>query len=85
MTQIRIDKNYYDYKKQVFQFSEKWRNYLVPMLFKNQKFCLNNYNELPNFKYENRILGNVWSSIFILNSISFILLIFFLRRNLKFI
>jgi tryptophan-rich sensory protein len=52
---------------------------------KNQKFSLNNYNELPNFKYENRILGNVWSSIFILNSISFIILIFFLRRNLKFI
>ena len=79
------EKHYNDYKKQVFQFSEKWRNYLVPMLFKNQKFSLNNYKELPNFKYENRILGNVWSSIFILNSISFIILILFLRRNLKFI
>lgn len=76
------EKHYNDFKKQVFQFSDKWRNYLVPMLFKNQKFNLKNYNELPNFNYKNRISSDIWLSIIILNLISIIMLKLYLRYTI---
>lgn len=75
--------HYNDYKKQVFEFSTTWRNYLVPMLFKNQKFTISNYKELPNFTYQNRIANNVWFHLFSLVIISILLLITLTNKSLK--
>jgi ABC-2 type transport system permease protein len=81
------EKHYNDYKKQVFEFSNDWRNYLVPMLFKKQKFKVENYKELPSFTYKNRIVNNTWGSLFsmlIISTIIFILIVFkdFRRKTL---
>lgn len=75
--------HYNDYKKQVFEFSTTWRNYLVPMLFKNQKFTVSNYKELPNFTYQNRIANNVWFHLLSLVIISILLLITLTNKSLK--
>jgi ABC-2 type transport system permease protein len=69
--------HYNDYKSQVFEFSKKWRNYLTPMLFKEQKFTMFNYNELPRFKYINRIANNVWTNVLVVFIINMSILIFF--------
>ena len=65
--------HYNDYKKQVYEFSNEWRNYLVPMLFKQQPFKVENYENLPKFKYKNRIENNIGLSILILALTSIIL------------
>lgn len=75
--------HYNDFKKQVFEFSTTWRNYLVPMLFKNQKFTVSNYKELPNFTYQNRIANNVWFHLLSLVIISILLLITLTNKSLK--
>ena len=77
------EKHYNDYKKQVFEFSNEWRNYLVPMLFKGEKFKKQNYNELPKFIYKNRIKNDVWLNILIITVISSLLFIVFTRKYLK--
>jgi len=64
------EKHYNDYKKQVFEFSNTWRDYLVPMLFKNQKFKVNDYNKLPHFTYKNRINNNAWINLLAMFTIS---------------
>ena len=75
--------HYNDYKKQVFEFSDAWRNYLVPMLFKQQKFSVKNYNELPKFTYKNRIKNNLWSRVTVLILISGVLFFLCVGRNLR--
>jgi ABC-2 type transport system permease protein len=77
------EKHYNDYKKQVFEFSDKWRNYLAPMLFNNQKFTIKNYNEMPVFNYENRIKNNIWLSAIILVFTSAIVFFLFNSKRLK--
>jgi len=77
------EKNYNDYKKQVFEFSSEWRNYLVPMLFKGQKFKAQNYNELPNFTYKNRIKNNVWLNLITIIFISGMLFLVLAGKSLK--
>ncbi|CAL2101251.1 conserved membrane protein of unknown function [Tenacibaculum sp. 190130A14a] len=77
------EKHYNDYKKQVFEFSNKWRDYLVPMLFKQQKFGIKNYNELPEFSYKNRIENQVWLSIWVLVLISGVLFFIGIGKSLK--
>lgn len=77
------EKNYNDYKKQVFEFSNQWRNYLVPMLFKKQKFTADNYKELPKFVYKNRIDNDVWINIAVLLFISAIIFFQFTGKHLK--
>ena len=77
------EKHYNDYKKQVFEFSNTWRNYLVPMLFKNQKFMINNYKELPKFTYKNRIINNAWFNLLSMLTISVIILITLTINGLK--
>lgn len=57
------EKHYNDYKKQVFEFSDEWRNYLVPMLFKGEKFKKKNYSEMPKFTYKNRIKNTIWINL----------------------
>ena len=74
--------HYNDFKKQVFEFSLKWRNFLVPMLFKQQKFSLSDYDELPKFSYKNNIKNEVWNTSLLLLFINGIVLIAFIGRRL---
>ena len=67
--------HYNDFKKQVFEFSKQWRNYLTPMLFKEQMFTVKNYNELPAFMYENRIKNDIWVNTLIIFMISGLVLL----------
>jgi ABC-2 type transport system permease protein len=75
--------HYNDFKKQVFEFSDEWRNYLIPMLFKNQKFNLDKYDQLPSFKYNSRIEHNIWLNVFIILTINIIMLFTFSTKNLE--
>ena len=77
------EKHYNDYKKQVFDFSNEWRNYLVPMLFKQQKFTVKSYKEMPMFTYKNRIANNVWKNLLIIIMISGLFLFVFVGKNLR--
>lgn len=77
------EKHYNDYKKQVFEFSGRWRDYLVPMLFKNQKFTLKSYSEMPEFNYENSIENNIWSSFLVLIFLSVIVFLPFNQKRLR--
>lgn len=77
------EKHYNDYKKQVFEFSDSWRNYLVPMLFKKQKFSKKNYHELPEFIYKNRVKKDLWLNLFAIIGISGLLFFVIMGRNLK--
>lgn len=77
------EKHYNDYKKQVFEFSDTWRNYLVPMLFKQQKFMVKDYDKLPNFSYENRIANNVWMNLLAILVISFLIFFLVAGKSLK--
>ena len=77
------EKHYNDYKKQVFEFSNRWRNYLVPMLFKNQKFKVKDYAEMPKFNYENRIKNKSWSNTLILILITTTLFFIFIAKRLN--
>ena len=62
--------HYNDFKKQVFEFSNKWRNYPVPMLFKQQKFTTKNYKELPVFRYQNRVEVKLGLSVTVITVMS---------------
>lgn len=64
------EKHYNAYKKQVFEFSNIWRNYFIPMLFKGQEFTTEDYKKLPQFAYKNRIPNTTWFSSLILVLIS---------------
>ncbi|MEX0315215.1 MAG: DUF3526 domain-containing protein [Allomuricauda sp.] len=45
-------KNYENYRGQVIQFAETWRQHLIPFLYNNQPFTSNDYKDLPSFEYE---------------------------------
>ena len=77
------EKHYNDYKKQVFEFSDEWRNYIIPMLFKNQEFKIENYTKMPQFTYQNSIENNVWVSIIQIILISLVLFFLFLGIKIK--
>ncbi len=77
------ENHYNDYKKQVFEFSNDWRNYLVPMLFKNEKFSLKSYENLPQFVYKNRIESSLGVHVLAIFMLSALLLLFSLNASLK--
>lgn len=77
------EKHYNDYKKQVVEFSDEWRNYLVPMLFKKQKFNLKAYNDMPAFVYKNRIKNSIWIHLAAVIGVSILLFLGFVGKNLK--
>lgn len=74
--------HYNDFKKQVFEFSKQWRNHLIPMLFKQQKFTVKNYHELPDFVYKNRIESDIWINTLIIFIISGMILCSFSSKRL---
>jgi len=67
----------------VFEFSNEWRNYLVPMLFKQQKFTSRSYDQLPIFNYKNRIQNNIWLDMLVLVIVSTIIFFIFAGKSLK--
>ena len=78
------ERHYNEYKKQVFEFSNEWRNYLVPMLFKEQKFTLKDYKNLPKFTYKNNVSNNVWTNLlitFLLSGLIFTLTLVKRKKN----
>lgn len=77
------EKHYNDYKKQVFEFSGEWRNYLVPMLFKEQKFTKKHYEKMPKFKYQNRITNTIWLNLLAIVIISIVLFFVLMGKNLN--
>lgn len=77
------EKHYNNYKKQVSDFSNTWRNYLIPMLFKNQKFTSKHYKEMPVFIYQNNVLNNTWFNFFILLVICGLLILAFTRKHIN--
>ncbi|WP_262891412.1 DUF3526 domain-containing protein [Aestuariibaculum marinum] len=77
------EQHYNDYKKQVFEFSTTWRNYLVPMLFKNEKITKAKFNKLPKFEYQNRISSDVWINFLGIFLMCPIILLVVTRKQLK--
>lgn len=77
------ENHYNDYKKQVFDFSSEWRNYLVPMLFKNEKFSLKKYESLPKFMYKNRIGSDLEYQVLAIFILSILLLLGSVNTSLK--
>ena len=77
------EKHYNSYKKQVFEFSNTWRGYLIPMLFKGQKFTTEDYKKLPRFVYENQVPTNVWFNTLIILLISGLVLITLVGKTVK--
>ena len=76
------ENHYNDYKKQVFEFSNEWRDYFVPMLFKKEQFSTQHYNNMPVFEYKNRTPLSIWTSIITLLIINlFVFVIFGLKSK----
>lgn len=44
--------HYQNYRKQTSTFAKEWRNFFVPLLYKNEKFSTNLYSKLPSFEYK---------------------------------
>lgn len=44
--------DYENYRQQIFQFSEEWRNFFMPLLYNNQLFTSGHLSQLPEFRYE---------------------------------
>lgn len=47
--------NYEDYRNQVVDFAVEWRNYFLPLLYKNETFKSEAVAELPQFEYNERV------------------------------
>ncbi len=77
------EKHYNDFKKQVSEFSDTWRDYFVPMLFNQEKFKSEDFAELPQFKYQNRIESDLLSNILILLSVSLLVYLIFMQPFAK--
>mgnify|MGYP000008787902 CR=1 FL=1 len=46
--------DYADFRKQVENFEEEWRNHFIPLLYNNEKFKKEDVANLPDFKYQPR-------------------------------
>ncbi|MEQ3499820.1 DUF3526 domain-containing protein [Tenacibaculum sp. SSH1-16] len=44
--------DYENYKQQVVSFSNKWRDHIVPLLFKNKKYTIETYESRPTFIFK---------------------------------
>lgn len=76
--------DYLNYKKQVVEFSEEWRNHIVPLLFQDKKYSRKTYEKRPIFQF--KPLAN--NQLVIFNIIATLVLIgvllgivFFMRPN----
>ncbi len=55
--------NYQNYRKQVSGFAKTWRDFFVPMLYKNQDFNANTYTKLPRFNYQSLIASSLTTQL----------------------
>lgn len=60
------EKHYNAYKKQVFEFSNQWKQYFIPMVFKDHKFRTKDFKNLPQFVYKNNVAKNIWYNTLII-------------------
>lgn len=56
------NKSYESYREQVVSFAQEWRNHFLPMLYNNQTFRSENYEELPEFTFEQPVNKSQLSS-----------------------
>ncbi len=63
-------KDYENYRGQVVQFAETWRQHLIPFLYNNQSFMSNDYKDLPSFEYKPLASKNTGMSIIVILVIS---------------
>ena len=64
--------DYENYRKQVNEFADTWRNHFMPLLYNNQKFSQPDYQNLPSFQYESKG-GTITSNMLLLFVISLVL------------
>ena len=78
------ERHYNSYKKQVYEFSNSWRNIFIPMVFKDQKFTKLDFEKLPQFNYKNNVDAEVWKNTLIMMLLCVLLFVSFgvvLTRN----
>lgn len=66
--------DYGNYRRQVIQFSEKWRNYFTNLLYNNIMFSKQDYTALPKFEYKIASNNTIEISVLALSLIASILL-----------
>ena len=77
------EEHYNSYKKQVFEFSNTWKAYFIPMLFKGEKFTTEDYKNLPQFTYENRVSNTIGFNTIIILLISGFVFLVFVGKTIK--
>ncbi len=68
------EKEYQNFKNQSLIFAQEWRNFFLPMLFKDLEFKKSDYKNLPEFKYQ-YTTGSTYFKALGLLLISFVTLI----------
>ena len=68
-------KDYENYKKQVLNFSDEWRNHFMPMVYNNSKFSKADIAQLPNFIYQ-PLEGNPRNALLAIFGLSILIYLF---------
>jgi len=55
-------RHYQDYREQVIAFAAEWREFFIPMIFKDEKVTKATFEELPAFEYETSGLPSYFSA-----------------------
>jgi len=77
------ERHYNTYKKQVFEFSNTWRAYFIPMVFNKEKFTTQDYKKLPQFVYENKVPNYTWFNTCIILLMSGLIFMVMMSRTVK--
>lgn len=78
--------DYQSYRQQVSDYTKKWRNYFVPMLYKNEKFSTKKYDDLPLFNFKNPESASASKALiplFIFSSLIILIGIAVFKKKLK--
>ena len=67
--------HYQEYRNQVAEFSIKWRDFFVPLLYNNEKFSTKLYKQLPTFEYKKPTYKSLLFKISILLAMSLLFLL----------
>ena len=79
--------HYQQYRSQVAEFSTKWRDFFVPLLYNNEKINTKLYKQLPTFEYKSPSYTSLFFkiSIVLIMSVAFLLItrILFYNKSKK--
>ena len=78
--------HYQSYREQIVGFSNKWRDFFVPLLYNSQAFKSNMYKDLPQFKYKQPKSTSLQFNTLVIILFSFIILTlswFFFNKKIK--